>query len=110
MDARPEREPEIHKLFRMARKFEASGLELQAGSPPLVWLRGVIRQVEMPPLSAQDLEGLVPPILWPEQQKRLEQGEEVAFLYAFEGDERFRVRVARTGGCLRLSAHWGGAV
>jgi Tfp pilus assembly pilus retraction ATPase PilT len=108
VDTLPGREPEIHKLFHMARKFEASGLALQVGSPPLLSLRGVTRKVDMRPLSAQDLERLLLPILWADQQQHLDRGEEVTFTYAFDAGHRFRVSVAKTGGCLQLSAHWVG--
>jgi twitching motility protein PilT len=106
VDATSEREPQIHKLFRMARKFEAAGLELRAGSPPAMWLRGVLRTVDMRPLSAENLDRLVGPILWPDQQQRLDQGEEVAFTYAFEAGHRFQVSDARMDGGLRVSARW----
>jgi twitching motility protein PilT len=106
MGASSEPEPRIHKVFRLARKFEASGLELRVGCPLMFWLHGALRKVDMPPLSAQDLERLLLPVLWPEQQQRLDRGEEVVFLYAFEAGHRFRVRATRTDGGLRLSARW----
>jgi twitching motility protein PilT len=101
-----EHEPNINKLFRLARKFEASRFDLHVGSPLVLWLRGVPRKVDMPPLSAQDLERLLPPILWDDQQKRLNLGEEVGFIYAAEEGDRFRVVVTRKDGALQVAAHW----
>ncbi len=109
MDASPQCEPQINKLFRMARKHGASGLYLQVGSPPLLRLRGVTRQADMRPLTQDDLERLVPPILYAEQQQRLGQGKEVIFTYACEEDDVYRVAVSSKGGQLGLSAHRLGA-
>ena len=46
------REPEVNKLFRMVMKHEGSDLHLKVGLPPMMRLKGVIRQMEMQPLSA----------------------------------------------------------
>jgi Tfp pilus assembly pilus retraction ATPase PilT len=104
VSASPEREPEIHKLFRLVPKLEASGFELEVGFPPGFWLRGYLRRIDMRNLSAEDLERLVFAILWADQQERLEQGEEVGFIYGFEAGLRFRVLVTKRHDGLRFSA------
>ena len=109
MDAKPEREPEINKIFRLASKHGASDLYLYAGSAPRVKLRGVVRHIELPPFTPEGLEWLVAPILYPEQRQRLAQGEEVAFTYAFEEGQAYHVAVASKGGPLSLAAHRLGA-
>jgi len=60
----------------------------------------------MRPLSHEDLEHLLLPILSAEQQQRLGQEEEVAFTYRFERDNLFRVSVSKKGGQFMLSAQW----
>jgi Tfp pilus assembly pilus retraction ATPase PilT len=105
MDATEHREPEINKLFRMARKHEASDIYLHVGSAPQLELRGVVRQADMPPLTQEVLERLVSPILYEEQRQRLGQGESVAFTYSFEEGDVYHVEVSSKDGCLSLSAH-----
>ena len=50
-------EPEINKLFRLQIKFEASDLHLQTNKPPMLRIKGEIRELEMPPLTAEQLCG-----------------------------------------------------
>jgi Tfp pilus assembly pilus retraction ATPase PilT len=106
MDPWPEREPEINKLFRLARKHKASDLYLRVGLAPLLRFGDVIRQTEMRPFSQQDLEHLLLPILYAEQQERLGHGEEVAFTYVYEEGDAYLVSVSKMSNKLRLSAHW----
>jgi Tfp pilus assembly pilus retraction ATPase PilT len=106
MDYSALREFEVNKLFRMVRKLEATGLYLRAGSQPEVKLRGVNRMIDMRPLSQDDLERLLRPLLYPEQAERLDRGEDVAFTYACDEGTAFRVVVSRAGGQLSLAAHW----
>src|SRR5215213_1743323 len=103
VDVDREREPEIHKLFRFVRKHDASGLELQSGLPPKLWLRGELVYMDMRPLTAEDLDVLSRPILWPDQWERLARGEGVAFTYCVKDGQRFRVTVVRLAGGLQLS-------
>ncbi|MBY0230120.1 MAG: hypothetical protein K2W96_12635 [Gemmataceae bacterium] len=104
MDASPQHEPEINKLFRLATKHGASDLCLRVGSAPLLKLRGVDRLTDLRPLTQQDLERLVSPILHADQRQRLGLGEKVDFTYAVEEGVAYRVGVSREGGQLSLSA------
>jgi Tfp pilus assembly pilus retraction ATPase PilT len=104
MRALPQREPEIHKLFRLARKHQASELYLHVGLAPMLRLRGVIREGLLPPLTPQDLEKLLLPLLNPELRQRLDQQGEVTFTYAFEDDSQFCLSVSNRSGRLGLSA------
>src|SRR5436305_2961713 len=72
VSAEVRREPEINKLFRMVMKHEGSDLHLKAGLPPMMRLRNAIRQMEMRPLSAEDVERLLWPILTERCKKLLE--------------------------------------
>ena len=104
VDAEREREPEVTKLFRCVRKYDATGLELQPGLPPKLWLRGELVYTDMRPLTAEDMDVLFRPILWPDQRDRLARGERVAFTYCVEDGQRFWVTAIRLGGGLQLSA------
>ena len=61
-DIRPaaevKREPKINVLFRTVMKFEASDLHLKVGLPPMMRLKGVIRKMDAPPISEEQMERL----------------------------------------------------
>jgi twitching motility protein PilT len=103
--AAAKREPEANKLFRMVMKHEASDLHLKAGQPPMMRLRGDIVKVNMPPLSGDDLEKLLMPIVKPDRRKILEEEGGVDFSYVIGNDEcRFRVSLFKQRGKLSLVA------
>jgi twitching motility protein PilT len=99
------REPEINKLFRMVMKHEGSDLHLKAGLPPMMRLRNAIRQMEMRPLSTDDLERLVWPILNERSKKLLEETGGADFAHVVGHDEcRFRVNLFKQRGRMSLVA------
>ena len=99
----PGGEPAINKLFRMVMKHEASDLHLKVGLPPMMRLRGDIRRVQAPPLSQEDMERLLYPILTPRQRRILDEEGGVDFAYIIGQDEcRFRVSLFRQRGKLSL--------
>ena len=73
MPAEAKREPEVNKLFRMVMKHEGSDLHLKVGLSPMMRLRGIIRQMGAPPISKQDMERLVYPIVSEHHRKILEE-------------------------------------
>jgi twitching motility protein PilT len=99
------REPEINKLFRMVMKHEGSDLHLKVGLPPMMRLRNAIRQMEMRPLSAEDMERLIFPILHERSQRLLEEDGGADFAHVIGQDEgRFRVNLFKQRGRLSLVA------
>src|SRR5450755_4143891 len=90
------REPECNKLFRMVMKLQASDLHLKVGQPPMVRLRGDIRRTEAKPLTQEDMERMMLPVLSPRQRKILDEEGGVDFSYVIGNDEcRFRVSLFR---------------
>src|SRR5271169_1481528 len=71
--AEPKKEPEANKLFRMVMKLQASDLHLKVGQPPMMRLRGDIRRTEMRPLTQEDMERLMYPLLTPKLRKILDE-------------------------------------
>jgi twitching motility protein PilT len=99
------REPEVNKLFRMVMKHKASDLHLKAGQPPMMRLRGDIERVKAPPLSGEDMERLLLPLLKPKHREILEVEGGVDFSYVIGNDEaRFRVSLFKQRGKLSLVA------
>ncbi len=48
-------DPEINKLFRMQIKLEASDLHLQTNKPAMMRIKGTIRELDMPPISEEQM-------------------------------------------------------
>jgi twitching motility protein PilT len=100
-------EPECNKLFRMVMKHQGSDLHLKAGLPPCMRLGGVLRQMQMPALTRDDMERLLFPILTPRQKNILEEDGGVDFahiIYDGNDETRFRVNLFRARGRLSLVA------
>ena len=101
--AEVKKEPEANKLFRMVMKLQASDIHLKVGQPPMMRLRGDIRRTEMRPLTQEDMERLMYPLLTPKQRKILEEEGGVDFSYVVGADEcRFRVSLFKQRGRLSL--------
>ena len=99
------REPEANKLFRMVMKHEGSDLHLKVGLPPMMRLRNAIRQMEMKPISAEEMERLLFPIMSPRSRKLLEETGGADFAHIVGVNEcRFRVNIFRQRGDLSLVA------
>jgi twitching motility protein PilT len=99
------REPEVNKLFRMVMKMEASDLHLKSGQPPMLRLRGDIRRMEMKPLSHEDMERLLYPVMKERSRHILDEEGGADFSYVIGADEcRFRVSLFKQRGKLSLVA------
>jgi twitching motility protein PilT len=99
------KEPEVNKIFRLAMKLEASDVHLKVGCPPMMRIRGDITRMEMRPLSQQDMEKLLLPLLEPKKRKILDDEGGVDYSYVIGADEcRFRVSLFRQRGRLSLVA------
>src|SRR5205823_1036597 len=102
-EARPE--PEVNKLFRMVMKHEGSDLHMKVGLPPMMRLRGIIRQMEMKPLSEQEMERLLYPIISEHHRKIMEETGGAHFAHIMGEDEwRFRVNGFKQRGDLSVGA------
>lgn len=101
-------EPEANKLFRMVMKYKGSDLHLKVGRAPSMRLTGVLREMQLPPLSAADMERLMFPLLSTRQRTILEDEGGVDFAHIIldpDGLEtRFRVNLFRQRGKLSLVA------
>jgi twitching motility protein PilT len=95
----------VNKLFRMVMKHEGSDLHLKVGLPPMMRLKGDIRQMQMPPLSQEEMERLLFPILTERMKRILDDTGGADFAHVIGQDEcRFRVNLFRQRGRLSLVA------
>ena len=98
-------EPEANKLFRMVMKYEGSDLHLKVGLPPMMRLRNAIRQMQMDPLTQEEMERLLYPILSERSRHILDETGGADFAYIIGQDEcRFRVNLFKQRGRLSLVA------
>jgi twitching motility protein PilT len=98
-------EPEISKYFRAVMKHQGSDLHLAVGTPPMMRLRNVIRTMDLPPLTQEEMERLVTPILTARARGQLDEtgGADFAFVVG-KGEGRFRVNLFRQRGHFGLVA------
>jgi twitching motility protein PilT len=103
--AEARREPEINKLFRMVMKHEGSDLHLKVGCPPMMRLRNAIRHMDMRPLTQEDMERLLFPIIPERARHLLDDTGGTDFAHVIGQDEcRYRVNLFRQRGRLSLVA------
>jgi twitching motility protein PilT len=95
----PAREPEVNKLFRMVMKHQGSDLHIKVGLPPLMRLRGAIRQMDMKALTQEDVVRLMSPILSERLRLIFEQEGGIDYAHVVGEDEgRFRVNLFKQRG------------
>jgi twitching motility protein PilT len=108
IDPVPANEPEANKLFRMVMKHKGSDLHLKVGLAPAMRLAGVLRQMQLPELTANEMERLMFPLLTPRQRSILEEDGGVDFAHIVVDNDlretRFRVNLFRQRGKLSLVA------
>ena len=101
----PGKEPEANKLFRLSMKMQASDLHLKVGQPPMMRLKGEIAKMDMRPLTQEDMERLILPLLNSKQRFILDEEGGVDYSYVVGQDEcRFRVSLFRQRGNYSLIA------
>jgi twitching motility protein PilT len=103
--AESKREPKINVLFRTVMKYEASDLHLKVNLPPMMRLKGVIRKMDAPPISEEQMERLFYEIMNPRLRKILEDTGGADFAHVIGTDEcRFRVNILKQRGHLGMVA------
>ncbi|MGE4197449.1 MAG: type IV pili twitching motility protein PilT, partial [Phycisphaerales bacterium] len=87
----------IHKLLAGMKKHGASDLHIKVGIPPVYRIGGILRVVGAEPLTADEADHLLDPII-PEKKRGLfeERGDLDFASHNDEGD-RFRVNMFRSG-------------
>ncbi|MEO5333625.1 MAG: type IV pilus twitching motility protein PilT [Magnetococcus sp. YQC-5] len=82
---------DISELLAFSVKNKASDLHISAGMPPLIRVDGDIRRIDVPPLEADAVKGMVYDIMNDKQRKEYEEEYENDFSFAVPGLARFRV-------------------
>lgn len=89
---------EISELLERLVKDGGSDLHISSSLPPAIRVDGKLKRLDYPPLSPEDVENLLFPMLSSEQRRRLEQEWELDFSYGIEGLSRFRVNFYKDKG------------
>src|SRR5574344_871726 len=88
----------IEELLELVVSQKGSDLHISAGLPPVIRVDGKLQRTDAPPLSSDDVETLLFPMLSNEQRRRLEQEWELDFSYGIQGLSRFRVNFYKDKG------------
>lgn len=98
---------EVDKIFRALVKIEGSDLHLKVGRPPMVRVRGELRPLNRGPIEAEEMVGLLMPMM-DERNRAIfddEGGADFAYTVNIDGDNwRFRVNLLQQMGNMGMVA------
>ena len=96
---------EVDKLFRICMKYGGSDLHLKRGLPPMIRHKGSIRQMDMPALTARDMERLCMPLMSERIKEMFLRDGGADFAHVVDdGEARFRVNLFMQRGDIGLVA------
>jgi twitching motility protein PilT len=99
----PQSTPSLDRLLQMAAGRNASDILLVAGAPAMLRVTGNLTPAAGPPLDAEEVRGLVTPLLEPAQLAELQKAKSLDFGFLREGIGRFRVNIHHQRGTLAAS-------
>lgn len=88
----------IHKLLSGMRKHDASDLHIKVGVPPTYRIHGVLRGIGSEPLSDEEADHLLDPIVPDHLKARFAERGDLDFATFNADGDRFRVNMYRAGG------------
>ena len=83
----------IDDLLKLLVRNEGSDLHLRAHEPPVFRIHGELRRTNFPPLTPENIKGIVYPMMGPDRTERYERDLECDLAYQIQGLARFRVNV-----------------
>jgi twitching motility protein PilT len=86
---------EVTELLEFAIQSGASDLHLSSGEPPRIRLHGDMKNIEHPPLSAEEVHGMVFDIMSDLQRRIFQETNDADFSFELGDKARFRVNVFR---------------
>lgn len=89
----------IEDLLKELVSLHGSDLHISNALPPVARVDGRLIRMDHEPLTADDIEFLLFPMMTNEQRRTLEQNWELDFSYGVEGIGRFRVNFYKDKGC-----------
>ncbi|GMU21717.1 MAG: twitching motility protein PilT [Phycisphaerae bacterium] len=98
------KEPRIHKYLKYMVESKASDLHFKSGARVHVRLKGDLRPIKGPPLTAQEVQDIWFEVMSDQQKKQLAEKGASDFAYQLGGSDRFRVNIFRQRGTLSVAA------
>jgi twitching motility protein PilT len=87
----------IHRLLEAMGRLQASDLHVKVGVPPTYRVNGVLRPIQSEPLTENEADHILDPIVPDKLKERFENEGGIDFA-TFVKDDRFRVNMYRSGG------------
>jgi twitching motility protein PilT len=88
----------IQRLLGAMKKLDASDLHLKVGVPPVYRVGGLLRPVHSDPITEDEADHLLDPLLSDVQKKRFEETGNLDFASHLPDGDRFRINIYRAGG------------
>jgi twitching motility protein PilT len=92
--------PTLNALLKSMVEQGGSDLHLTTNSPPLVRVDGVLKPLNLPPLTPTETKQIAYSILTDNQKHRLEENLEIDFSFGIKGLARFRANVFHQRGAI----------
>jgi len=93
----------IQRLFLKMKEVEASDLHIKVHAPPVLRIGGILHMIDSPPLSKQDTEALLDPIIPAHLREMLREKGGIDFSHHEEESARFRCSVFHAGNGLHAA-------
>ncbi len=91
----------IKKLLGAMARLDASDLHIKVGIPPTYRIGGELRPIDADPVSEDEADHLLDPLLSEAQKKRFDEAGDLDFAWHLEsndgGGDRFRINMLRSG-------------
>jgi twitching motility protein PilT len=91
----------IKKLLGAMRRLDASDLHIKVGIPPTYRIGGELRPIDADPVSEDEADHLLDPLLSEVQKKKFDETGDLDFAWHLEdadgGGDRFRINMLRSG-------------
>jgi len=87
----------IKNLLAAMAEHDASDLHIKVGIPPTYRIGGHLRPIQSPPLTEDEADHLLDPIMEDYQRERFQEKGDLDFAYHIEAGDRFRINIFRSG-------------
>ncbi|MBS0187484.1 MAG: PilT/PilU family type 4a pilus ATPase [Planctomycetes bacterium] len=87
----------IQRLLASMKKLDASDLHIKVGIAPTYRIAGLLRAVDSPPITEEEADHLLDPILTPVQKEKFEASGNLDFSASLPDGDRFRINIFRAG-------------
>lgn len=98
MEGTPVSTLSIHRLLGAMKKLDASDLHIKVGVPPTYRIAGVLKRMASEPISEDEADHLLDPIVPPQIRHKFDDTGNLDFAAHLPDGDRFRINMFRSGG------------